>query len=75
MAYFGLSDLQQVIIGLLPLVVAIWPFWKIFARAGFPGWLGLGIVVPLLNVFLLFYLAFADWPALRPPAPASEAGS
>ena len=40
--------------------VAIVPFWKIFSRLGFSGALSLLMVVPLVNVIVLFYVAFTD---------------
>lgn len=51
-----------VIFGILLTVI---PFWKICTKAGFPGPLALLMLVPLANIILPFYLAFADWPALR----------
>ena len=45
----------------LPVVV----FWKICSKAGFPGVLALLMFVPLANVVLPLYIAFADWSALR----------
>jgi len=53
------------IVFLLFAVVAIVPFWKIYSRAGFPGWIAIGMLVPLLNLVLLFYVAFAEWPRDR----------
>ena len=53
---------------LVPLVIAIaviWPAWRVCARAGFSGALGLLIVIPVLNLFLLYFLAFAEWPSLH----------
>ena len=46
-------------------VLPVIAFWKIFAKAGFPGALGLLMLVPIANVILSLYLAFAQWPALR----------
>jgi hypothetical protein len=46
-------------------LVVIFPFWMIFSKAGFPGWLALTMLVPVLNVAMLFYLAFAEWPIHR----------
>ena len=40
------------------------PFWKICSKAGFPGALALLMLVPMANVVLPFYIAFAKWPAL-----------
>jgi len=39
-------------------------FWKICSKAGFPGALGLLMFVPIANIVLPFYIAFAEWPAL-----------
>lgn len=44
-------------------VVAVIPVWRICKRTGYPGWLGLLILVPILNLALLYFLAFSDWPA------------
>lgn len=46
----------------------VFAFWRIFAKAGFPGVLGLLMLVPVVNVGAVVYLAFAEWPALRKPA-------
>lgn len=56
-------------VALLTAVVLVWPFWRICARAGFPGWLGVLVVVPVANLVLLYFLAFAEWPALRDAPP------
>ena len=46
--------------GIIPVIA----FWKICSKAGFPGPLGLLMLVPVANIVLPLYLAFADWPAL-----------
>ncbi|WP_442510375.1 hypothetical protein SH528x_001992 [Novipirellula sp. SH528] len=43
----------------------ILPFWFIFKKAGYPPWLGLLMVVPIVNLAILYFLAFSDWPGLR----------
>ena len=43
----------------------ILPFWFIFKKAGYPQWLGLLMVVPIVNLAMLYLLAFSDWPRLR----------
>ena len=47
--------------------VAIVPalFWKIFSKAGYPGAMGLLMLVPLVNLLALCFLAFGDWPISR----------
>lgn len=52
-----------IILGLT--VIGVLPFWMICAKAGFPPWISLGIFIPLVNIVLLFFIAFAEWPALR----------
>ncbi|MHC4540077.1 MAG: hypothetical protein ACYTEK_08020 [Planctomycetota bacterium] len=52
-------------------IIPVIAFWKICVKAGFPGPLGLLMLVPLANIFLPLYLAFADWPALMNSGPSS----
>ena len=52
----------SVIVGVLLTVI---PFWKICTKAGFPGPLSLLMLVPVANIILPFYIAFADWPRIR----------
>ena len=50
--------------------VGIWialvlpPFWTIFTKAGFSPWLALLMLVPLVNLVVLYMVAFSRWPAL-----------
>jgi len=46
-------------------VLIILPFWFIFAKAGFPRWLSLLMVVPIVNAIMLYVFAFSDWPSLQ----------
>lgn len=46
----------------IALVVVI-PAWRICQRTGYPGWLGVLILIPVLNLALIYFIAFADWPA------------
>jgi hypothetical protein len=51
---------------IIPLVILqLIPFWRIFRRTGYPGWLALGTVVPIANLALLWFLAFARWRVRR----------
>ena len=45
--------------------LVVWPYTRIFRKAGFSPWLGLLMLVPVVNIIMIFYLAFADWPALK----------
>lgn len=50
---------------LLMIALVIIPFWRIFTKAGYSGWLSLLMVIPLVNLFALYFLAFSDWPQRR----------
>lgn len=51
-----------VVLGAVLLVV---PFWRIFRRMGYSPWLSLLMLVPFVNLGLLYYVAFLDWPIER----------
>jgi hypothetical protein len=59
----GLPEL--VVIMVVGLIIIIWPYWKIFTKAGYSGALGILMVVPLINFIMVFYFAFAEWPVLK----------
>ena len=46
-------------------ILVIVPVWRICTKAGFSGWLALLSVVPIANLLLLYFLAFAQWPIER----------
>ena len=58
----------------LALFLKVW--WNIFKKAGYSGWLGILMILPIVNLVLLLVLAFAEWPILKgqstsmPQAPA-----
>jgi hypothetical protein len=52
----------------LPLLFVLLPFWRIFQKAGFPGALSLLMLVPFVNLAMLFVLAYLPWkPNTRQP--------
>ena len=70
-------------VGLVYTVVKAVIFWKVFAKAGYSGALGLLMLIPIVDVIMAFVLAFGQWPIRRelehlkqwhagsqPPAPA-----
>jgi len=50
---------------ILVVLVVLMPFSKIFSKAGYSGWLSLALFFPVINVLVLFWFAYSDWPALR----------
>jgi hypothetical protein len=59
--------------GLIGAIIAVIPFWRICGRLGYSPWLSLLIIIPLANIVLLYFLAFADWPLQRGTAPSGTA--
>lgn len=49
--------------GMLLLFTFAWV--RIFQKAGYHWGMGLLMLVPVVNVIMMFVLAFADWPILR----------
>ncbi len=62
MSVIGVPELF--IVGFLWLLI-LWPWWRIFSKAGYPGWFAFSQLIPLLNLIALFYLAFSEWPSRR----------
>ena len=60
----GNHDLHLLIVA----AVIIVPFWQIFSKAGYSGWLSFLMLLPFINLIALYVLAFSDWPALRKKA-------
>jgi len=50
---------------LIMVAVIIVPFWFIFSKAGYSKWLSLLMIIPMVNVILLYFLAFSEWPGKR----------
>jgi len=57
---------------LLGAAIVIVPFWKILQRLGYSPYLSLLTVLPFVNVGLLYFIAFTDWPMERDAAPPEE---
>ena len=41
--------------------IVIIPYWQIFKKAGFAPALSLLMMIPLVNLIMLYVLAFSDW--------------
>ncbi|MBO0779427.1 MAG: hypothetical protein J2P37_11425 [Ktedonobacteraceae bacterium] len=53
------------LISLVALIIGIIAWWKIFSKAGFSGALCLLFFIPIANIIVFLYLAFAEWPVHR----------
>ena len=45
--------------------VYFWMIVRILNKAGYSGWWSLLMVVPLVNIVMVWVFAFSDWPALK----------
>jgi hypothetical protein len=61
----GLMDVPILVGVALGGLLVVLPFWMICKKAGFAPALALLMLVPVANIILPFYLAFASWPALQ----------
>jgi len=52
-------------IGLAIVAFVIFMWWRIFSKAGYPGWLSLLFLVPFAKIILYCVLAFSEWPVER----------
>ena len=57
--------LPGLVLMLVMAAVIVVPYWKIWSRTGHSGWLSLLMLVPILNVVMIYVLAFKSWPAFE----------
>ena len=61
---FGFGILEIIYVSPI-LILLVLPFWKMFSKAGFSGWWSLLIPFPPINIFVIYYFAFAKWPITK----------
>ena len=50
----------------LPMILFVfWVFFRVFRKAGRSGWWTLLLIVPLVNIVMLWVFAFVRWPAVE----------
>jgi hypothetical protein len=55
--------IELVFLALLFLMITAWV--RIFRKAGYSGFLGLALLIPIVNLAVLLWLGSSDWPTLR----------
>jgi uncharacterized membrane protein YhaH (DUF805 family) len=63
----GLSIFHWLIV-VVVLAIYLIPAAVIVKKAGYSGWWCLILLVPLVNLIMIYVFAFANWPVLRRPA-------
>jgi hypothetical protein len=57
--------LGGVIYTIIMLAIAVYSLacaWFVAKKAGYEPWYGILMIVPILNLVLLYFFAFTDWP-------------
>ena len=62
MGRIGIPELLVVLAISAMSLIIVWPAMRICRRVGFPLWLGVLAIVPLANVLLVWFVAYAEWP-------------
>jgi hypothetical protein len=58
----GAPELIVVVAICASIFVVLWPVARLCARVGLSPWLGILAIVPIGNVLLLWFMAYAAWP-------------
>jgi len=61
----GTFSVWHWVVVLMMIVGFAWPMWRIVGKTGYHPALSLLSWVPLANILLFWYLAFAKWPVER----------
>ncbi len=65
----GAPEILIAFVVLLIWASVIWPAARIARRLGFTPWLGVLVVIPMVNMLLLWFVALAEWPAMESKQP------
>jgi hypothetical protein len=60
--YGAMGALIGGLVGLLILIIYVVAWWQIFSKAGYSGALSLLFFIPVVNIILFLWFAFANWP-------------
>ncbi len=56
------STVKDVVALIVGLIFAFFVLGNIFSKAGYPRWYGLLMVIPIMNIVVLFWFAYSGWP-------------
>jgi hypothetical protein len=59
----GGISIAQLITILLIILVPLFIFRPIAKKAGYSGWWALAMLIPLVNIIIIWVFAFSKWPA------------
>jgi hypothetical protein len=61
----GFPELVVVLAVLCFIVFMLFVYGRIFCKAGYSRWISLTMFVPLVNIGVLIWFAFAEWPIIK----------
>ena len=65
----GTFSIWHWLIVFLVIAFIVWPGVRILHKAGYSGWWSLLMLVPLVNIIVIWLFAFAKWPRLAAGGP------
>jgi dolichol kinase len=67
MSTIGLTEILLIVTVCLifAIIFLLIPYWRIFEKAGFSPAFSLLMILPIVNLVMIYYLAFAEWPSLK----------
>jgi len=67
------TGVTSLIVMLVVAVVFLIAWYKIFKKAGYPGWYVILMIIPAINLIIFLIFAFGQWPVLKGSAPQPPA--
>jgi len=68
----AVEGLLGLLIALVIIAFVLWTCARISRKAGFSGWWSLLMLVPLVNIVMIWIFAFVQWPAETSKAKIAE---
>ncbi|WP_227010119.1 hypothetical protein [Pelagibius marinus] len=59
----AIGGLVGLFIALVFIALILWTCGRISRKAGFSGWWSLLMLIPLVNIVMIWVFAFVEWPA------------
>ena len=53
------------VLAVIAMVVALFPAWRICVKTGHSGAFAILLLIPFVNILLILYMAFSEWPIER----------
>lgn len=68
----AVTGLVGILIAFVIIALVLWTCARISRKAGFSGWWSLLMLIPLVNIVMIWVFAFVQWPAETGKANVAE---